>query len=278
MDEIQDLTQTTGADEVQGAENSEVPNPPVEQSHSAEVNILELLGIPTERKPEFFEPEQKINEHLPDFDPPKPSKPPIIELPDLTGKKTAPKNIVDAGTESAASMAIEAVDVVVPLAIDHFIAKEGTPERYCCSNTDQKEKAKKAMAKYMGTANIEISPMWEMVFTISLMYVEPVMNALETAKLKRENKEQKKQLEERDKQIDDAEKQRIEDKKQRIELEKQLNEKDLENAQLAKQAATAKIQAKRLQKELDNPEKHIKPKKVAARKKAVKSKKPNDKE
>jgi hypothetical protein len=255
----QELTQVVGIDETPDIENAEVLETPpssAEELQDVEVDPAKMLGIDVESKPEHFEPEAPISENLPGFDPPEPT----IELPPLgTARKTSAKAGVDVASETAASMAIEVVDVVVPLAIDHFIAKEGNPEQYSCNNPDRKEKAKKATARYLGEMNVEISPLWEMVFAVSLMYVEPVMNALQVAKLKRENEEQKKQL-------DESEKQRIEEKKKRIELEKRLNETDLENAEIAKNAAEAKLQAKRIQDELDAADAPKKPKKPTKRK------------
>jgi len=248
MSELTELNETIDVVESSESENIDVSEQANESDQEPEVDPLKILGIPTERKPEHFEPEAEINENLPDFDPPDPNATPVEELPDLSAKKTSSKITVDAGAESAASMAIEVVDVIVPLAIDHFISKDGNPEQFKCSSSDQKSKAKKATAKYLGDMNVEVSPLWEMVFAVSLMYVEPIMTALQMSKLKRENQEQKQQLEE-------SEKQRIEEKRQRIEAERLLNEKDLENAEIARKATESKLEAKRLQEELEKAEK-----------------------
>jgi len=221
-----------------------------------EIDPLKILGIPTERKPEHFEPEAEINEDLPDFDPPEPK----IELPELSAKKTTSKSVINSGSESMASVIIEGVDVAVPIAIDHFIAKEGNPEQFSCQSSELKGKAKQALAKYLGDMNIEVSPLWEMVFAVGLMYLDPIMNAIQVAKLKRENQEQKEQL-------DESEKLRIEEKKKRIELEKRLNETDFENAKIAEKAAEAKLKAKQLDEELKKLEKPKTPRRPTASRK-----------
>jgi hypothetical protein len=204
----------------------------------AEPTLEDLLGEATERKPNHWEQQEQINENLPGFaPPPKPEAGTEVIDPDKILRKHldgSMRPLVSAKSKFMAGMIIEAVDVSAPWSIAKFIAKDDNSDLYSADD-DMKKEAKEATARYLGEKNVEVSPFAEMIMAISMMYAEPVMNAMHTAKLQKElqiEKNKNAQLEKRDKEREQRERD-VEDLRQKRELE----ELRLQVANLGKQAA-----------------------------------------
>ncbi len=225
----------------------------------AEVDILQILGEPTEKKPEPWEQQQKVNENVEGFDPPPRPEADISTIdPDRILQKQPDgslRTLASAKSKFMAGMIIEGVDVFAPWTIAKFIAKDDNSALYCADD-EMKQNAKEATARYLGEKNVEVSPFYEMLFAISMMYAEPVMNAMHTAKLQKENdllKSKNNALEQREKERKQREKdaedlrQKEENAKLRLNvarLEEQIAKKNVKAQQLSTKAAPTRKKPK----------------------------------
>jgi hypothetical protein len=217
--------------------------------------IIKELNEGTEDKSEFFEDEETIDENNPDFDPPPPSEKPDIETPqveevfDPEAPKRTPRSAIHKSGKMFAPMLVNVIDTVAPMLIDAF-AKTGNPDQFEAEEDDKKEMSN-ALADWIGTSNIEMSPSMTFLFTVVLAYSRPCMLAYQLKQERKKVSEQKHQLDESEKQRLDAIRQKAEAEKRTEQAVNDLEKLRAENAELQKKTEKTKLDAKKLKKEAD---------------------------
>ncbi|GHU85371.1 hypothetical protein FACS1894153_0440 [Bacteroidia bacterium] len=214
-------------------------------------DIIDMLGEPTEDKPEYFEDkEDVIDENIEGFDPPPAeAEPEPIHQEKIIDpeKKSIPKKIISESSHLVAPIVVGLIDSVVPSLIDIY-AKTDNPEQFEAS-VDDKKNMSEALADWIGTSNVQLSPWMVFLFAVVSAYSNPCITAYQLKRMKQKVSDQKSEL-------DKSERERLEAIRQRIDAEKQaeqamndLNKIKLENAELAKKAVDTEIKTAKAKKE-----------------------------
>ncbi len=224
-----------------------------------EFDIMQILGEPTERKPEHWEQAEKVDEHLADFDPP----PPVVSDPDSPPDETkiidpdkslrkVPKSVVSAGAKMMSPVIVEMIDTIVPT-ICSKIAKVEDSERFC-ANPEAKKSMSESLDAWMGEANIELSPMWVFLAAFGTAYTPAAIDVYELRKAHTTIAKQQSMLNVISEKQRETENLLIEEERKKLKALDELAGLKLKIAQQEESAAKKQVGAKRIAKaELKKP-------------------------
>jgi hypothetical protein len=231
-------------------ENTQQTTP--EHQTTTDQEIIDLLGVPTEEKPEYFEQDEIIDENIPGFDPPPEQEqddPDTSEVetetvfdPESPGK--VPRSSIKKSGKMLAPMLVNVIDTVAPMLIDAF-AKTGQPEQF---EADRESKAEMSneLADWIGESNIEMSAGMRFLFAVVLAYSRPCILAYQLKKAQKTVSEQKQRLDASERERLAAIQERAEAEKRTQQVLHELNDLKAKNAELLKKTAKAEMDAENL--------------------------------
>jgi hypothetical protein len=222
------------------------------QQSNVDQEIIDLLGKPTQEKPEFFEAEEEIDENIPGFDPPPPGteyETPEIEAETIFDPENArkvPKSSIRKSGKMIAPVIVNVIDTVAPMLIDAF-AKTGQPEQFE-ADEDSKKEMSNELSEWLGESNIEMSAGMRFLIAVILAYSRPCILAYQLKSAQKKVSEQKQQLDESEKERLEAIRERAEAEKRTQQILNELNKLKAENAELVKKTTKNEIDAEKMKK------------------------------
>jgi len=175
----------TGVDETPIVETTETEKPPIQK------NISDLLGEPTEDKPEIWEEKDDVTKHPEGFDPPDPDEP-IVISPDKILKNPVSKSLISKGSSLASPIVVDVIDSFIPPMINIY-AKADDYKRFCADD-DAKKSMSDALAELMGSQDVELSPTWTFVLAVLAAYAPACIDAYELRKAHEKIAKQEKEI------------------------------------------------------------------------------------
>jgi hypothetical protein len=218
----------------------------MENENNEEKDLVDILAEETQRKSEFFEENETIDENIPGFDPPPTEEPEASSVEDPESLidpeyRDLPRKAMKNSGKLVAPIIVNVIDSIVPPLIDVY-AKTDNPEQFEADEDDKKNMSE-ALAAWIGDSNVEMSP--AMVFLVAVIsaYAGPCISAVQLRKAKKTISEQKQRLDESERQHLSAVRERAEAERKAEEAINELNRIKLENAELQKKAAKAESDA-----------------------------------